>query len=378
MRQDNHNDEIDITELLKKLWVKRGFILKVTGIFVLIGLFIAFFSPVLYTSSCTVIPQNSSRSGGGGLGGVAAIMGVNLGTAMMTEGTLSPVVYPEIIKSVPFTREIMKTEVIVEKSNGRPITLYDYYSDKQYKNFNLLNVIKRFTIGLPGVIIGAIQSDKDPEIEESTTVADSTTVYTLSPEEKSVYNAIQGSLQINLNSKDGYVSLSYTFPEAMVAAQVTDKLFRTLESYVSQFKSEKLNDNLLFVDQSYETARADFLDAQNRLSAFQDANRSLTTASARSMETRLRNEYEIAFTVYRELATQREQAKIAVKENQTILTLVNPPVVPLEKSAPRRSIIIVGFLFLGLVVAVGWVFIAPFIKDLSKEVSDKRIENYEL
>ena len=369
MRQDNHNDEIDITELLKKLWVKRSFILKVTGIFVLIGLFIALFSPVLYTSTCTVVPQSNNGSGGGGLGGVAAIMGLNLGTAMMTEGTLSPVIYPEIIKSVPFTREIMKTEVIVEKSNGRPITLYDYYSDKQYKNFNLLIAIKRFTIGLPGVIIGAIQSDKDPEIEESTTVADSTTVYTLSLEEKSVYDAIQGSLQINLNSKDGYVSLSYTFPEAMVAAKVTDKLFRTLESYVSQFKSEKLNDNLLFVGQSYETARADFLDVQNRLSTFQDANRSLTTASARSMETRMRNEYEIAFTVYRELATQREQAKIAVKENQTILTLVNPPVVPLEKSAPRRSIIIVGFLFFGLVVAAGWVFVGPFIKDLSKELN---------
>ena len=369
MRQDNHNDEIDITDLLKKLWVKRGFILKVTGIFVLIGLFIAFFSPVLYTSSCTVIPQNSSGSRGVRLDLVATIMCVNLGTAMMTEGTLSPVVYPEIIKSVPFTREIMKTEVIVEKSNGRPITLFDYYSDKQYKNFNLLNVIKKYTIGLPGVIIGAMRGKKVPEIEESTTVADSTTVYTLSPEEKSVYDAIQGSLQINPNSKDGSVSLSYTFPEARVAAQVTDKLFRTLESYVSQFKSEKLNDNLLFVDQSYETARADFLEAQNRLSAFQDANRSLTTASARSMETRLRNEYEIAFTVYRELATQREQAKIAVKENQTILTLVNPPVVPLEKSAPRRSIIIVGFLFFGLVVAAGWVFVGPFIKDLSKELN---------
>ena len=87
------------------------------------------------------------------------------------------------------------------------------------------------------------------------------------------------------------------------------------------------------------------------------------------METRLRNEYDIAFTLYRELATQREQAKIAVKENQTILTLVNPPVVPLEKSAPRRSIIIIGFLFLGIVVAVGWVFIEPYMKDISKEIT---------
>ncbi|MDD3510722.1 MAG: Wzz/FepE/Etk N-terminal domain-containing protein [Fermentimonas sp.] len=366
---ENDSDEIDITEILKKLWVKRSFIIKLTAIFLLIGLFIALFSPVQYTSTCTVVPQSGNKSGGGGLGGVAAIMGVNLGTAMMTEGTLSPVMYPEIIKSVPFTREIMKTEVIVEKSDGQPITLYDYYTDKQYRSFNLLGAIKKYTIGLPGLIIGALRSDKEPKIAETSLIGDSTSVFNLTPEEKSVYDAIQGAIQINPNSKDGYVTLGFTFPEAKVAAQVTDKLYRTLEEYVSQFKSEKLDDNLKFVEQSFETAKSDFLDAQNRLSSFQDANRSLTTASARSMETRLRNEYDIAFTLYRELATQREQAKIAVKENQTILTLVNPPVVPLEKSAPRRSIIIIGFLFLGIVVAVGWVFIKPYMKDISKEIT---------
>lgn len=367
---DNNPDEIDITEILKKLWVKRSFIIKLTVAFLLLGLFVALFSPVQYTSTCTVVPQSGNSSGGGGLGGVAAIMGVNLGTAMMTEGTLSPVMYPEIIKSVPFTREIMKTEVIVEKSNGQPITLYDYYTDKQYRDFNLLGAIKKYTIGLPGVLIGAIRGDKEPEIVESSLIGDSNTVFKLTEEEKRVYDAIQGAVQINPNSKDGYVTIGYVFPEAKVAAQVTDKIYRTLEEYVSQFKSEKLNDNLEFVEISYETARTDFLNAQDRLTAFQDANRGLTTASARSMETRLRNEYDIAFTLYRELATQREQAKIAVKENQTILTLVNPPVVPLEKSAPRRSIIIIGFLFLGVVVAVGWVLAAPSLQAVREEIME--------
>jgi uncharacterized protein involved in exopolysaccharide biosynthesis len=367
---DNNSDEIDITEILKKLWVKRSFIIKLTVAFLLLGLFVALFSPVQYTSTCTVVPQSGNSSGGGGLGGVAAIMGVNLGTAMMTEGTLSPVMYPEIIKSVPFTREIMKTEVIVEKSNGQPITLYDYYTDKQYRDFNLLDAIKKYTIGLPGVLIGAIRGDKEPEIVESSLIGDSNTVFKLTEEEKRVYDAIQGAVQINPNSKDGYVTIGYVFPEAKVAAQVTDKIYRTLEEYVSQFKSEKLNDNLEFVEKSYETARTDFLNAQDRLTAFQDANRGLTTASARSMETRLRNEYDIAFTLYRELATQREQAKIAVKENQTILTLVNPPVVPHEKSAPRRSIIIIGFLFLGVVVAVGWVLAAPSLQAVREEIME--------
>lgn len=367
---ENNPDEIDITEILKRFWIKRGFILKLTTIFLLIGLFIAMFSPVKYTSTCTVVPQTGNRSGSSNLSSVAAIMGVNLGTAMMTEGTLSPNIYPEIIKSVPFTREIMKTEVIVKKSNGQPITLYDYYADKQYREFNLLGAIKKYTIGLPGVIISAIRGGNQSAIVETSPVVDSTNVFNLSSTERRVYNAIQSAVQINPNSRSGTVVIGYTFPEAKVAAEVTDKIYNTLEEYVSQFKSEKLNDNLEFVEKSYETARTDFLNAQDRLTAFQDANRGLTTASARSMETRLRNEYDIAFTLYRELATQREQAKIAVKENQTILTLVNPPVVPVVKSAPRRSIIIVVFLLLGGVVSVGWVLAAPSLQAVREEIME--------
>jgi uncharacterized protein involved in exopolysaccharide biosynthesis len=367
---ENNPDEIDIKEILKRIWLKRRYILFVTVIFLLIGLFYAMIAPVQYTSTCTVVPQTGNRSGGSSLGSVAAIMGVNLGTAMMTEGTLSPNIYPEIIKSVPFTREIMKTEVIVKKSNGQPITLYDYYADKQYREFNLLGAIKKYTIGLPGVIIGAIRGGNQSTIVETSSVVDSTNVFNLSSTERRVYNAIQAAVHINPNSKGGTVTIGYTFPEAKVAAEVTDKIYQTLEEYVSQFKSEKLNDNLEFIEKSYETAREDFLNAQDRLSSFQDANRGLTTASARSMEARLRNEYDIAYSIYRELATQREQAKIAVKENQTILTLVNPPVVPLVKSAPRRSIIIVGFLLLGVVISVGWVLISPVFKAIKEEITE--------
>src|SRR5690554_3764494 len=366
----NNSYEIDITGFLKKLWLKRRFILITTVIFLLIGLFYAMIAPVQYTSTCTVVPQTGNRSGGSSLGSVAAIMGVNLGTAMMTEGTLSPNIYPKIIKSVPFTREIMKTEVIVKKSNGQPITLYDYYADKQYREFNLLGAIKKYTIGLPGVIISAIRGGNQSTIVETSSVVDSTNVFNLSSTERRVYNAIQKAIDINPNSKSGTVVIGYTFPEAKVAAEVTDKIYNTLEEYVSQFKSEKLNDNLKFIEKSYETAREDFLNAQDRLTSFQDANRGLTTASARSMEARLRNEYDIAYTIYRELATQREQAKIAVKENQTILTLVNPPVVPLVKSAPRRGIIIIGFLFLGVVVAVGWVLAAPSLQAVREEIME--------
>jgi LPS O-antigen subunit length determinant protein (WzzB/FepE family) len=362
---NQNNDEIDLVDLLRKLWVKRKFILTVTGIFLLIGFFVALFSPVSYTASCTVVPQ-SGENKSGGLSGVAAMMGVNLGTAMMSEGTLSPHIYPEIVKSVPFTLEIMQTLITTNRSNGKTITLYEYYTNKQYQDKNLLGSIKKYTLGLPGVLLGSLK--KENPVEETAFFTDSVTVYSLNEEEKEVYKTIQNAIQVSVNPKEGYVSLSYSFPEAKPAAEVTDNLYRTLEKYVTTFKSEKLEDNLQFVEESYETARQDFLQAQSRLTAFQDANRGLATATARSTEMRLQSEFNIAFSVYSELAKQREQARIAVKENQTILTLVNPAVVPHEKSAPRRSIILVGFLFLGIATAFGWVQGKPYVQKIFKEI----------
>lgn len=362
------SDEIDLVDLLRKLWVKRRLILIVTAIFLLIGIFVAMVSPVSYTASCTVVPQ-SGESKSGGLGGVAAMMGVNLGTSMMSEGILSPDIYPEIVKSVPFTLEIMQTPIVTEKSDGKTITLYEYYTEKQYQDRNLLGSIKKYTLGLPGVILGSFR--KEEPVQETVARGDTVTVYSLNIEEKSVYNAIQESIQVSTNPKDGYVSIGYSFPEAKPAAEVANQIYRTLEKYVASFKSEKLEDNLQFVEESYETARKDFLQAQSRLAAFQDANRGLVTATARSTETRLQSEFNIAFSVYSELAKQREQARIAVKENQTILTLVNPAVVPNEKSAPRRSIILIGFLFLGFVAACGWVLGKPYVQNLYREIEAK-------
>ncbi|NLY25077.1 MAG: lipopolysaccharide biosynthesis protein, partial [Bacteroidales bacterium] len=282
------SDEIDLVDLLRKLWVQRKLILTVTAIFLFIGIFVAMVSPVSYTAGCTVVPQ-SGENKSGGLGGVAAMMGVNLGTGGISGGTLSPGIYPEIVKSVPFTLEIMQTPIVTEKSDGKAITLYEYYTEKQYQDRNLLGSIKKYTLGLPGVILGSFR--KEEPVQETVKQVDTMTVYSLNAKEKRVFNAIQGAIQISSNSKEGSVSIGYSFPEARPAAEVTNRIYRTLEKYVASFKSEKLEDNLQFVEESYETARKDFLQAQSRLAAFQDANRGLVTATARSTETRLQSEF---------------------------------------------------------------------------------------
>jgi uncharacterized protein involved in exopolysaccharide biosynthesis len=370
LQATNHSDEIDLKDLIVQLWKKRKFILTVTGLFFLLGIFIAFTLPVEYTAQSVILPQSGRQSSLGNLGSLASIVGVNMGTTVMAEGNISTGIYPQIVNSLPFVREIMETPIVVERSDGKEITLYEYYSEKKYRSKNVFTVIKKYTIGLPGTLISAFRSSKNmQEVTIHTAITpDSTGIVSISRQEQAVYNAIKGSIQYEYNTKEGIIKLGYTFPEPLAAAQVSEQLHKSLEKYVINYKIEKVQENLNFVEQSFAEARKDFLQKQANLAAFQDANRGLITASSRTAETRLRSEYDIAFTIYNELAKQREQAQLSMKEEKPILTVINPVTVPLEKSAPRRSMILAVFLLLGLIVSTGWVLAKPFIEDIKAEI----------
>lgn len=365
---EGHEEEIDIKELIAKVWHRRRFIIICTTVFVLLGLFVAFTSPVSYTANTTLVPQMGQQKGGS-LGGLASMMGVNIGSSMTSE-TLSPYVYPQIINSVPFCKEIMETPIVVEKSDGVPITLYQYYTDKQYSSVNVLGVVKRYTVGLPGLLISALRSDKEPTTMHTDSITGK--VVTLTKEEREVIEAIQGSIQFNSNDKEGYVTIGYSFSEPQATATIAQNMYATLERYVKNYKSQKQLDNLAFVEESYERTRKDFMDKQAKLAAFQDSNRDLNSAMARTTERRLSSEYEVAYTVYNELARQLEQAKISVKESTPVLTVIDPVVVPHEKSGPRKAIILIAFILLGLVASFGWVFGKPYWDEVVVFVKEEK------
>jgi uncharacterized protein involved in exopolysaccharide biosynthesis len=362
-------DEIDLKDIIIHLWKKRKFILMVTGVFLLLGIFIALTSPVKYTAESVILPQSNRQNSMGNLGSLASIVGVNMGTAVITEGNISTAIYPQILNSLPFVREIMGTPIVVEKSNGKEITLYEYYTHKEYKETNVLAVLKKYTIGLPGTVVSAFRASKN---SQETNInkdikPDSTDIVQITQQELAVFNTIKGSIQYEYKAKEGVIKLGYTFPEPFAAAQVSEQLHKSLEKYVVNYKTEKVQENLSFVEQSYEEARKDFLQKQANLAAFQDANRGLITATGRATETRLRSEYDIAFTIYNELAKQREQAQLSVKEEKPVLTMISPIIIPLSKSSPNILKTIIVWVFIGLFSSCLWVMVHPFFMEVIKQ-----------
>jgi LPS O-antigen subunit length determinant protein (WzzB/FepE family) len=334
--------EIDLLELARKLWDNRKFILKLTAIFAAIGFFVAIFSAKEYTSSVTMVPQLSdSKSKAGGLAGLAAMAGVNLGD-MGGNDVLSPTTYPIIMRSVLFKKELMQTLVKFDNI-PQPISLYDYYTNDNYQTFNLFSILSKYTIGLPGVILRKIKGDAKID---TLNIKDVRYLYQ-SQKENMVSNILAAKVSLAINQKEGTITLSANMPEAMASTQVVESARFLLQKYITEFKIDKVQQNLDFITERYNEAKHNFEDKQQQLAELRDANRNVISSLGKTQEERLNSDYNLTFSVYSELAKQLEQAKIKVKETQPVLTVIEPAVVPLQKSKPNRPLILIGFVFFG-------------------------------
>jgi len=105
--QHSPDDEIDLIALAKTAWSNRKIIIRAVIVSAILGVVIALLSPKEYTASTTLVPQLSSGSSrSGGLSSLAAMAGFNLNLNQSTS-ELSPMIYPQIVQSVPFQLELM-------------------------------------------------------------------------------------------------------------------------------------------------------------------------------------------------------------------------------------------------------------------------------
>jgi len=356
-----HEDEIDLIQLAKTLWDGRKTVIKTTLIFMVLGLFIAMFSAKEYTASTTMVPQSAEGGTklGGSLGGLAAMAGINLGS-MGGGSTIPPTLYPKIIASVPFQKEMMKTPLTIAGQKEK-VTFQEYYLD--IAKPGLLGYIKKYTIGLPFVIIKAIKG-KSPITNDQLT---NDHLLTISEDDKELMEKLSGQLSIEVNDKDGYVSISARMPEARPAAEMVQRAQILLQEAITDFKIKKAKDQMAFVEERYAEKEAAFTAAQNKLARFRDQNKNVSTAMAQTQMERLQSEFSMASSVYTELAKQLETQKIQVKEDTPVFTIIEPVAVPLDKSKPKRPMILIIWTFLGGIVGVGMVFGKEFLGSVRKQ-----------
>lgn len=350
-------DEIDLIELAKTIWAGRKLIVKITSVFVILGLIIAFTSKVEYEASCKLLPesQEGMKGGLGGLSGLAGLAGINLDIG--GAGVLTPELYPEIAKSLPFQLQILKDTLTFENQNIKT-TAFHYF--KEIDKPTLFGYIAKYTIGLPGLI----KSIFTEEVEAKKIIQAKDEPIRISKEDWKLIEGFKERVNISVDSKSGMINVSVEMPDPLAAAQVTNKVVAILTKEVTNYKSDKAQKNLDFIKSSYSDAKIAFEAAQEKLANATDRNRNVSSAMAQIDLQRMQNEYGVAFEVYKGLASQVEQAKIKLKEETPVFTVLEPVRIPVDKSKPKRGVTLTLFSTIGLLVGVAYILSKYFITNV--------------
>ena len=354
--------EIDLWALLSKVLTKRRFVIKVTCCFLVLGILVALATPRKYTATRIFIPQSNSSTGrAGGLSSLASLAGINLGDEIQ-DGPMSPLAYPHILTNISFEKELIMTSINF-KGYDEAIPLYDYYTDPQYDKHPFLTGAKKYTIGLPGTIMSLIRGDK--KHENDLLGEGNTTGYQIpqmTKKESKIVKKVMENVSLTIDKKEGYITVSTTMPEALAAAQLNEALFSLLRKYVSEFKVNKSQLYLDYIQMEHDQAKQEYQNIQEQYAKFRDANRGAKNAVAEVEAERLASEVALAQQLYTSLANNLLAAKVKVKEENVVFTDISPVSVPDKPSNSKRKTVMV-WTFLGFILACGWVIGRDFVKE---------------
>jgi len=375
----NEEEGIDIMALVKQLWDGRKTVIIWTCAFIVLGLIAALTMKRTYDVSTVMVPQLNSKSNSS-LSSLASLAGFDLGTAN-TGTELSPLIYPQIVSSVTFRKELMYTPLHYEKCDTA-INMFDYAQSDYAKPSAIAAVfiaIKKYTIGLPGVILGAMRGEKEPIVlpEGEGTADNAPKPVVVSEDEEKILKALAENVSLAVDKKEGYITLNVRGSEPIQTAELAMKAQQLLQEELTRFRIEKSESELEYIQARYNEIKAETESYQEQLARITDRSQSVTNTRDRIERDRIQTKYTISSSIYSELAKQLEQAKMQVKKDTPVFTVIQPITVPNQASNSRAKTLIIwtflgGILGCGIVLAKGYL---PKLMAQFKDGAEEKIED---
>jgi len=355
------SDEIDLIPLLQKIWKGRKTTIKIFVVFMILGVIIALNKNNLYTATSSFIPKGESRGSiGGSLGSLASLAGINLGGMSSDNSGIPPTLYPMLVQSNSFIESLLMVKV---PQGGDLVELQDYLNDST-DTPDILGTFKKYTIGLPGLIKKSFFGKKDELAVSSVSVG----IKKLTLKEESIYKSVKELIALNVDKKEGFITLTVVSDNPEVSAIIALNAQLLLQKEVINFKIKNAQELLTFTETLYAEKKIAFEVLQDELATFRDQHQNISSGLFENKLSRLESELTISYAVNQELAKQVEQARIQLRKDTPIFTIIDPVVIPNQRTRPKRALIVFGFTFLGVFLSLGYVLIKGPFTTMRKQI----------
>ncbi|MDE6026535.1 MAG: chain-length determining protein, partial [Muribaculaceae bacterium] len=223
--------------------------------------------------------------------------------------------------------------------------------------------------GAPGMLISALRPQTDEE--EPANAGGENAPIRLTKDEAGLLKTLDGCLSASVDAKTFVISINVRMQDPMVSAIVADSVANRLKEYITSYRTNKARQDLEYIEKLNEEARETYYEAQQKYANYLDTHQGIVLYSAQTMRDRLENEATLAFNVFNQTSQQLQMAKAKVQEETPVYATIEPAAVPLKPVAPRKVLILAGFIFLAFVGACAWILFIEPLKQQLKEDSEK-------
>ncbi len=301
---NNNHENIRIHDIIATLWNRRGRIIGITIIFILLSAGYALLQKEIYVATATILPESEDRAMGqfAQFAGVMSMAGLSPGQMSETE------VYPAMMKSETILHDVIYKEYKTGEHN-EPVNLIEFWD-----------------------IRGRTEREQYQE-----------TLRKLRDEVLSIEIARDSRIiSVSISTHDPYIS-------ADIANTIADKL----DEYVLTKRRTRASQQRRWLDQRLSEVHSDLVRSEEALKDFRLKNRRIGDSPELLMEQeRHLREVEMHAGVFLELTKQHEMIKVQEIRDMPVVQVLDYAAPPVNASGPgKRRVLLIGTL-LGLFTGV--------------------------
>lgn len=337
-------EEKELTIDFGALWevIKKGkwFIASTGLLFAIITAIIVFNQPNEYTSTASVMPELESTNAGGlsKFAGLASLAGLDL-SSMSSSDAIRPDLYPSVINNTSFFLYLLEQDVKTSEKDKENfldfyIKTYELQEDTVANKKGFISNLKE-SLGIAPKVIARSDSSSD---------------FIYLPKYKGeIIEGLKEKIVADMDKKTGIISVSVELPDPITAAYVAKISMDYLTGFVTNYRTEKSRQDLNFLAGQLGAAKGKYYNTQSKKAQYSDQFQSATIRlqAADIQRERIEADYRVSSTFYTELMKQYESAKMDLQKQTPVFKTLEQPVIPYEKSGPRRSIALGVFFIIG-------------------------------
>ncbi len=354
--------QFDIVWLIAYLWGLRKLIVQITGVVLILAIIFYISKPKKFTVETSILPHLENGSNNlKNLSNLASMVGADLSSMTSSSGTaITPLLYSEIVMSTPSLIKLMEVPLTWEEEEGDTImSLYDHTKADTIASVG--DIIFKYTLGLPGTIMGAIAPKPEPVPVAIPTHEDELNGIQmplgLDKVHEKCIGQLRSSIIVELDETVDLVRITVEAENGKQASELALAVLDLIQTNVTHFKTANAHRTLNFIQERYDTVLGEYETARREFYAYKDTHRDYVEERSDVYRQRLSDDYNLSYTLLSSLQQSLENAKIEMMRDTPVFSIVEPVVIPSKKSSPKLLLHLLGGGILGGILAVGFILI---------------------